>query len=197
MDRRIDRIEKLAVTDTCAVWNLLSSTLLYSTCTSKGFVFALTSFVVYECLHRRRKTRTPASDELRRRLMEARARAEFNSVSISVDDLQEVIALNPKRKLRSMGELSALVFAKRVGLAFQTDDQGARRLAAQTLPLERVQTTPHVLAWLFFEGHLLDGDLATIVEEHERLERPLRPHFENLHAEAVRCRSLAGLDGNG
>ena len=98
------------------------------------------------------------------------------------------------------GELSSIAFAGRVQLAVQTDHQGARKLAAMALAAERVQTTPHVLGWLFFEGRLVDGDLNEIVAEHESFDRPLRRFFEEMYQEALRCRLLlrdASTSSNG
>jgi hypothetical protein len=196
MSRRIDRVAKAVVADTCAVWNVLSSTMLHRTCVAMGFEFALTAFVLYECLHKPRKERKPADEKLQQRLKEARSREQFKSYSLSVDDLQDVAVLEQRRSL-SKGELAAIAFARRVGLTFQTDDQGARKLAAAALTDERVQTTPHVLGWLFFEGRLVDADLSGIVNEHESFERPLRPYFEEMYEEAMRCRLLNQAGGRG
>lgn len=193
MSRRIDQIAKAVVMDTCAVWNVLSSTLLHRTCVAMGFEFALTDFVLYECLHKPRKQRKAADEGLQERLRAARARKQFKSYSLSLDDLLEVTVLEQRKRL-SKGELAAIAFAKRVNLTFQTDDQGARKLATATLTIDRVQTTPHVLGWLFFEGRLSDGDLSGIVEEHESFERPLRRFFEEMYGEAMRCRLLARVE---
>ena len=42
------------VTDTCAVWNVLSSRTLYTAARLAGVVFVCTGFVVYECLFKPR-----------------------------------------------------------------------------------------------------------------------------------------------
>jgi hypothetical protein len=158
--------------------------------------FALTGFVLYECLHKPRKERQDADERLQDRLRAARRRGEFKDHSLSVEDLQEVTLIENRRRL-SKGELSAIAFAKRVGLAFQTDDMGARKLGESLLEPDRVQTTPHLLGWLFFGGHLVDGDLPGIIEEHESFERPLRRYFEEAYSEAMRCRLLASQTGSG
>lgn len=190
MSRRIDQITKTVIADTCAVWNVLSSTALHRNCIASGFVFAVTAFVLYECLHKPRTEQKAADDSLQERLRAARQREQFTTYSLSVDDLQDVAILEQRKRL-SKGELSSIAFARRMNLAFQTDDQRARKLALTALPAERVQTTPHVLGWLFFEGRLVDGDLSSIIEEHESFERPLRRFFEEMYTEAMRCRLLA------
>jgi len=190
MSRRVDQISTMAVADTCAVWNILSSSLLHRRCRALNFHFALTSFGLYECLHKRRKTRVPANHELCERLRAARDAGEFPDHSLSVEDLQEVALLENRRRL-GLGELAGIAFAKRVGMAFQTDDMGARKLAASVMDGASVQTTAHVVGWLFFMGHLADGDLSVIVTEHEAVNRPLKPYFEQMYLEAMRCRLMA------
>lgn len=190
MSRRIDAIVKVVVADTCSVWNVLSSTLLHRRCVALGFDFALTDFGIYECLHKPRSRMVPADTTLQERLRAAREKGQFKNHPLSVEDLQEVAILENRQRL-SMGEIAAIAFAKRVGIGFQTDDQGARRLAATALDAERVQTTPHVLGWLFYEGHLTDVDLPEILVEHKALDRPLAPYFQEMYEEAMRCRLLA------
>lgn len=186
---RVDQIAKAVVADTCAVWNVLSSAVLHRVCVGSGFEFAITEFVLYECLHKPRREKT-SDKRLQERLRAARDQNQFKSYSLSVEDLQDVAILEQRKRV-SKGELSSLAFAQKVRLSVQTDDQRARKLAALVLTEDRVQTTPHVLGWLFFEGRLADGDLACIVEEHESFERPLRRFFDQMYHEAMRCRLLA------
>jgi hypothetical protein len=190
MALRGDLVAKAVVADTCAVWNVLSSRVLHGSCINSGFEFALTVFVLYECLHKPRKEVTEEDARLQDRLRTARAKGQFKSYELSIEDLQDVAILEQRKRL-SKGELASMAFARRVNLSFQTDDQGARKLASSVLGPDRVQTTPHVLGWLVFSGRLGDGDLSGIVEEHESFERPLRPYFEDLYREAMRCRLVA------
>ena len=194
--RRLDTVAKAAVADTCAVWNVLSSALLHRTCKRLSVEFALTGFVLYECLHKARKERSDADDRLKERLRSARERGEFKHYDLTVEDLQEVARLESRKRV-SKGELSAIAFAKRVGLAFQSDDMGARKLGESLLEPDRVQTTPHLLGWLFFGGHLVDGDLRVIIDEHESFARPLGRYFEEAYLEAMRCRLIVTQGGGG
>jgi len=75
-------------------------------------------------------------------------------------------------------------------MSFQTDDQGARKLAIEELAFGSVQTTPHVLGWLFYHGKLADHELGRIIKEHEQVGRPLRKYFEQIYEEAMRCRLM-------
>ena len=189
MSRNVAEIGKWPIVDTCSVWNLLSSNVFVRTCVSQSFEFSITEFVLYECLYKPRKVPSDADLELMRRLREARTRDQFRTVKLTVDDLQDVARLRMRRRV-SKGELSSIAFARRAVMNFQTDDQGARKLAIEELPFGSVQTTPHVLGWLFFHGKLADHELRIIIEEHEQVDRPLRKYLEQIYAEAMRCRLM-------
>src|SRR5712692_651663 len=183
----VSKFYQYNVTDTCAVWNVLSSRVLYSTARSAGCVFCITQFVQYECLHKPRKP-SAHGPILQRRLQQEQLKGDFQACTLAVEDLQDVSILESRRKL-SKGELSSIAFAKKIGQAFLTDDQKARKLAEGLLALS-VQTTPHLLGWLFFSGRLSDGDKKTVIDEHMSLAGTLSPHFEVIYNESLRCQLL-------
>jgi hypothetical protein len=179
------------VTDTCAVWNVLSSRVLYATARSAACAFTCTQFVRYECLSKPRTSTTPASEELRRRLQRALASGDFIECSIDVADLQEVEVLENRKRL-GRGEISAIAFAKKSGaVAFLTDDQKARKLARVALEARRVQTTPHLLGWLVYHARLSDQEALTVISEHKELEGILAPYLHEAYMEGLRCRLMA------
>ena len=56
------------ITDTCAVWNILSSPKLYATSKAAQVTFYCTYFVIYECLYKERQRETKKDNELKSRL---------------------------------------------------------------------------------------------------------------------------------
>jgi len=88
-----------------------------------------------------------------------------------------------------------MVFAKKTQQAFMTDDRKAARLAEKILPAGNVQSTPHLVGWMYFMGRFEDSDKATIVAELAGLGRNLQPHLDTAYQEALRCR-LAALTPN-
>lgn len=177
----------LNVTDTCAVWNILSSRLLYRTAVSVGCHFSCTTFVNYECLLKPRKATSPAEEELKNRLRTEQQNGQFRVCELTTDDLLEMDILESRKKL-GKGELSSIAFAKRTPQAFQTDDKSARKLAQQVMQEKLVQTTPHLFGWLYFTQRLGDSDKEAIIEEHERHQRPLRNQFEEMYLRALQYR---------
>ena len=161
------------VTDTCSIWNILSSEKLYKAATSVAAKcsFCCTRFVYYECLVKPRNNETEEDKELRRRLaFERNSNGQFKDYHIDIEDLQEIEILKKRKNLHG-GELSSIVFAKKTRQAFLTDDRDARSLAEQVMDEGMVQTTPHLLGWLFYRRVLTDSDKDAIIEEHSKFRK--------------------------
>ena len=180
------------IIDSCSISNLLSSSKFYVASINSGCKFYCTTFVLYECLHKAPKNDRPTLPEFRNRLKDAITQGNFQKHDILVEDLQEIEVLQKRKKL-SKGELSSMVFAKKTGQAFMTDDRKARILASEYLGCNLVQTIPHLFGWLFYNGMLLDGDKATILDDHIKMERPLAEHFETMYLEALQLRLASNI----
>ena len=186
------------VTDTCAVWNVLSSKTLYSGARRAGVVFICTRFVIDECLYKQRTSPSQWDMELQNRLRQAQNDSSFECYPLDIADLQTINLLENRKRL-GKGELSALAFALKTRQAFLTDDKKARRFAQEILSDSKTQTTPHLVGWLFFRNHLSDGDKDVLLREHQGMGRPLSEYFDQMYMEACRCRLMSrqGVSSNG
>jgi hypothetical protein len=187
-ERDPSKFNKLNVVDSCAIWNIISTQLLRTTAHSAGCSFCCTDFVYYECLY---KPRTKVKNEditLQNLLKREMQHGKFKNYHLDIEDLQEIEVLQ-KRKNLGKGELSSIVFAKKTYQAFLTDDRGARNLAEKVLTHHNVQTTAHLLGWLFFECFLSDGDLNRIIDEHKLHNGNLEEYFIVMYYRALDFRS--------
>lgn len=173
------------VTDTCAVWNILSSARLRSAANDARCDFCITSFVHYECLIKPRTSPTEADRELRRKLQAEQLSGAFKAHSCGIGDLQNVKVLAERRRL-GMGEISSIAFAMKIGHAVLTDDQKARKLATDA-GHQLVQTTPHLLSWLIFTRKLGDSDVPVVVDQHQAHGGDLAPHLNRAYHLALQC----------
>lgn len=189
MLRKIDQACMAVLADSCSVQNVLSSATLYAACARGRFQFAVTRYCLYECLDKPRRANSAGDLTIRQRLRDARAKGGFVQHDLTVDDLQETAVLRLRKRLGA-GELSTIALAKRFGIGVQTDDDRAEKLAVEVLGDDRVQTTPHVLGWMFFHGLLADHELAVVVEEHRSVGRNLGVRFSEAHVEACRVKLL-------
>ncbi len=173
------------VTDTCSVWNVLSSVTLYRAALAAQCHFCVTGFVNYECLIKPRSLPTDVTRELQHRLEAARCAGQFEVHSCNLDDLQ-IISMLEGRKRLGKGELSSIAFAMGRGLAVLTDDQGARKLssAAGNHP---TQTTPHLHSWLVFTRKLDDSDHSNVLSQHLQMEGSLARHLQDAYFLALQC----------
>ena len=185
----VSQFVKWNVADTCSLWNLMASKLLYTTARSAGVTLCCTEFVVYECLHKPSQLR-PERTELQKRLRSKLSDGSITAHPIEIEDLQDVQVLRNRKKL-SIGELSVMVFARKTTQALLTDDKGAQKLASAVMSAAAVQSTPHLFAWLYFNSLLSDGDKDQVVADLRSVNRNLQPHLDNYHEEAQRCRAIA------
>jgi len=164
MNSDITKLFLLNVIDSCSVWNILSSPIIYHASIQAGCYYAVTNYVGYECLYKKRQKKHDGA--IITKLEKEIAAKKFTSCDITIDDLQEIGILKNRKNL-GKGELSSIVFAKKTRQAFLTDDKKARALAKEVLGSEFVQTTPHLVGFCFYKRHLLDGDFNALIAEHQ------------------------------
>ena len=184
------RFSPASVTDTCSIWNMLSSRKLYQAAVNAKLHFCVTGMVLYECLQKPRSFASPTRTEMMHRLERAMRSGAFPMQPCSLEDLVDMTRLAP-RGLGS-GELSCIAVAYRVrSIAFLTDDKQARHVASTKFSLA-VETTPKLYGWLHYHQHLGSGDHEDVIREHETYEtRPLTRFLRESYEEAMRCRLMA------
>ena len=185
----ITKCSKVNIIDSCSIWNLLSSTIFHRRIDNNNFYFSITKYVEYECLYKERTNTTIEDNEIQNRLVKYRENNKFSSHNLSIADLQDNAITKYSQQL-GIGELSSIAFCKKTNQVFLTDDQQARTIAKKILGNDKVQTIPHLLGWLFYEGILSDSDLEPIIKEHNSFERPLEKYFRIVYEEALRIRCL-------
>jgi len=184
MNIDITKFSKDNVVDTCSIWNIISCVKFYTITIDIVTQFALTEYVVYEALYKERKSENPLEEKLKIKLRKEIDLKNFKVYNISIADLQEVEILKNRKNL-GMGEISSIAFAKKSkNLCFLTDDQNARKFSSDIVKVN-TQTTSHLLGWLFYDGHLLDGDLQDIIDDHNSFNRPLEKYFKEVYEVAL------------
>lgn len=189
MNINLTTFNKLNVIDTCAIDNLLSSNTLYKASINAKCNYCYTKYVEYEMFYKERKNLNSNSVNIQNLLKKETKLQRFECHDLSIDDLQE-LEIMEKRKMLGIGELSSIAYARKINQSFMTDDQGARKLASKILGNSRVQTTPHLLGWLFYTRELIDYDFKIIIQEHESNNRTLSRFFKEAYEESSRIRIM-------
>jgi hypothetical protein len=186
----INRFCVNSVIDTCAIWHLISSRILFRAALDESCQFVISKYVEYECLSKPRKIVNHKKDELIRRFVKAQHDGFFMAVEMSIEDLQEVARLEEIHRL-GKGELSSIALARKIFIGLTTDDRSAFILAQRELARpEDVQTVPQLLGWLIFNGIINDSDKDSIIKEHCDMGESHQEHFEEIYIEAMRCRLM-------
>lgn len=179
------------VIDCCSVWNILTSNRIYSASMEAGFNFLFSNYVEYECLYKKR-TGTNIND-LRLKLKKEMEKKKINCFKLSIDDLQEIAALEERKRL-GIGELSSIALAKKLNQTFLTDDKKARELGEIILGKHKVQTTPRIVGVFFYHRFLIDSDISVIIDEHQSSLTSkwgdLTRFFNDMYQESLRRRSM-------
>lgn len=184
MNINISNFNLVNVLDTCSIWNILSSKVILHSALQKNVHFSMTQFVEYECLRKPRSKSTRSDLELKSRLEKAISDGHFKVFALSISDLQHLDVLERRKRL-GRGELSTIVFARKIYQSIITDDQAARKFAQEILGSEMVQTTPHLVGWMFYHGVLIDSSLQEIISEHNGFSRPLERFFHQVYMSAM------------
>lgn len=181
------KFHQMLVTDTCSVWNLMSTRRLFQAACSAKVYFCITPMVLFECLFKPRKSTTPEKTELINRLRQARKTGAFPVQACDIDDLAEITRGAPKGL--GSGELSCIAVAYRImTFGVMTDEKLARRYVEKQLTL-KVETTPRLYGWLHFQGYLSDADHGEVIAEHEKYEnRPLSKFLQSAYESALHQR---------
>jgi hypothetical protein len=72
MQINVSTFHRLNVIDSCAVWNVLSSDLLFASALGARCSFCCTSYVEYECLHKLRSADSSADTALQEKFRKAK-----------------------------------------------------------------------------------------------------------------------------
>ncbi len=177
-------IKLINVIDTCSIWNLISSELLFARSNKAGFHYSCTKYVKYECVDKPRRREKPSDSKLVRRFQQCTKANTIKVCDLTLDDLLDPKILQFQHKL-GIGELSSIAFALRINHAFLTDDQKARRLGSGVLGPGNVNTSPFVLGRLVYFGFLGDSDIDVVVAQHSDCDRPLGLYFREAYKIAM------------
>jgi predicted nucleic acid-binding protein len=162
-DEAIRSFPVVSAIDTCAIWNILCSKILVSAAMQQNLHFMLAEYVRYECLVKLRRSTSEIESKMRIKLVELLAANRGFSVNqLAVDDLSGLIRAIGSPRRFDKGELAALALALKYRNGFLTDDRAARKAGEKVVGASQVRTTPHLVGWLVYTGHLVDGDIPAI-----------------------------------
>ncbi|MDD5456894.1 MAG: hypothetical protein PHV30_07675 [Candidatus Margulisbacteria bacterium] len=175
------------ITDSCSIQNIIASNRIFRASLLAKCYFSITRYVEYESIYKKRKSSKSGEQELIKKIQKAISENSIKVCDITIDDLNDRLIADNRKRL-GMGEISSIAFAKRTGLGFLTDDKPAKKFALKSLEASKVQSSIHLVGWLFYFRHLVDTDIDLIIREHTYHNRHFGEHYRKAYEKAMQYR---------
>lgn len=179
---------KNSVIDSCSVKNLVSTNTLYQAAQREKCQFIISNFIEYELLYRERKHIDSLTEdrikELDQLIKEKIHKGEMPKYDIDISDLFDPLIRNHS-SLRSRGEITAIILARKFNIGMVTDDIKAQNFAKQNLTDDRVESIPSLFGWLLYNKKLYDSDKDKIISEQKYYYRSQEKQLERMYRVAL------------
>lgn len=183
---RFKEVCKYVAVDACSIQNICSSRTFLGKSISAGFEYNIPEYTLYEAVHKplRKSNKTIESQRaiIRRYVSEGKIR----QARLTIDDLQEMLALRREKPSLGNGELACIVYSKNKPLAVLTDDKAARNYTKRLLGENKAFETAEIVANMVFNHNLTDGECMDIINEERQKHTNMDEPYLEAYKQALR-----------
>lgn len=165
--RYLDVCRFVAV-DACSIQNVCASKTFINKSVSAGFEYNIPEYALYETVYKPLKQPNELIRKKRAFILEQVEHGKIHLVKLTLEDLQEMLALRGNKPNLGNGELACIVYSKNKPLAVLTDDKAARNYSKKLLGENKAYETAEIVANMVFNHIITDGECMDIINE-ERL----------------------------
>lgn len=165
--RYLDVCRFVAV-DACSIQNVCASKTFINKSVSAGFEYNIPKYALYEAVYKPLKQPNEFIRKKRAFILEQVEHGKIHLVKLTLEDLQEMLALRGNKPNLGNGELACIVYSKNKPLAVLTDDKAARNYSKKLLGENKAYETAEIVANMVFNHIITDGECMDIINE-ERL----------------------------
>ena len=165
--RYLDVCRFVAV-DACSIQNVCASKTFINKSVSAGFEYNIPEYALYEAVYKPLKQPNELIRKKRAFILEQVEHGKIHLVKLTLEDLQEMLALRGNKPNLGNGELACIVYSKNKPLAVLTDDKAARNYSKKLLGENKAYETAEIVANMVFNHIITDGECMDIINE-ERL----------------------------
>ncbi len=165
--RYLDVCRFVAV-DACSIQNVCASKTFINKSVSAGFEYNIPEYALYEAVYKPLKQPNEFIRKKRAFILEQVEHGKIHLVKLTLEDLQEMLALRGNKPNLGNGELACIVYSKNKPLAVLTDDKAARNYSKKLLGENKAYETAEIVANMVFNHIITDGECMDIINE-ERL----------------------------
>ena len=154
--------------DACSIQNVCASKTFINKSVSAGFEYNIPEYALYEAVYKPLKQPNEFIRKKRAFILEQVEHGKIHLVKLTLEDLQEMLALRGNKPNLGNGELACIVYSKNKPLAVLTDDKAARNYSKKLLGENKAYETAEIVANMVFNHIITDGECMDIINE-ERL----------------------------
>jgi len=179
-------VYKFMTVDACSVQNLCASTTFLNKSIEAGYEYNIPEYVLYEAAHKPLRQVNQLVERQREVIRRQIKNGRIRIAKLTIDDLQEMLALRNEKPNLGKGELACIVYAKNKPIAVLTDDKAARNYSKRILGENKAYETAEIVANMVYNHIITDGECMDIINEEKQSNSNMdKPYFE-AYSQALR-----------
>ena len=176
---RFKGVCKFFAADACSIQNICASRTFWGKSICAGFEYNIPEYALYEAVYKPVRHSNATIESQRAIILEHVFERKIRKVQLSIDDLQEMVALRNEKPGLGKGELACIVYTKNKPLAVLTDDKAAKKFSQRLLGENKAFETAEIVANMVFNRNVTDGECVDIINEEKKHKTNMdKPYFE-------------------
>lgn len=176
---RFKEICKFVAVDACSIQNICASRTFLSKSISAGFEYNIPEYALYEAVYKPLRQDNKMIESQRAVILRCISEGKIRKAKLTIEDLQELLALRCDKPNLGNGELACIVYSKNKPLAVLTDDKAAMKYTKRMLGENKAFETAEIVANMVFNHIITDGECMDIISEEKQYKTNMdKPYYE-------------------
>ena len=184
---RLAEVGKFFVMDACSIQNLCASRTFLSKSICAGFEYNIPEYALYEAVYKPLRKPNQTVERQRAVIISQVSEGKIRKAQLSIDDLQEMVALRIEKPGLGKGELACIIYSKNKPLAVLTDDKAAKKFTQRLLGENKAFETAEIVANMVFNRYITDGECVDIINEEKLHNTNMDKPYSEAYQQALRA----------
>lgn len=177
---------KFVAVDACSIQNICASRTFLGKSISAGFEYNIPEYALYEAVYKPLRQANKTIETQRAIILGYVSDGKIRKAKLTIDDLQEMLALRSEKPNLGNGELACIIYSKDKPLAVLTDDKAARNYTKRLLGENKAFETAEIVANMVFNHNITDGECMDIINEEKQYKTNMDKPYLEAYRQALR-----------
>lgn len=182
---RYKQVCKFVATDACSIQNVCASKTFLNKSLSAGFEYNIPEYALYEAVRKPLRMANIKIESQRAFILKQISEGKIRKARLTIDDLQEMLALRSNKPNLGKGELACIVYSKDKPLAVLTDDKTARNYTKSFLGEDKAFESAEIVAYMVFNHNITDGECQDIINEEKQNNTNMDKPYSEAYNQAL------------